>query len=411
MSHALASILEASAATASGREEASNRTHKDSATTIPAHLRQDAPADELRQTTGVATVDAASETQEAAHRQPRSSTHISEAISYDRPKPVMGTLIEEQPLPTMDYPKSPSNMEDLLGLQFEKTNLYVVPVQSSVNTNSTVNPLAAAVTQPMAQNLTSTSTSYLSILKNSNYSPAFLTGIQSILAQRNETSGESVARQDTHATRGSLAEAVQRNTIQWQQQVIQGTVPSTPSILGDSVVRNRFHRWYDSADSVNSMASEESALTHLPGLHRSRSGTQSTRANRSGSGLTSMGPSRSVASTDVSPPRRPTALSTSAPRGPRPQLPAFLESAPHYDDPAAAARAQYSGRTAALQASPTARIVPTPPNLPGAARTRTRTQGTLDENASVSSGDAASGRSLVMGSRNEIVPSQHGKLR
>ncbi|KAL8660497.1 MAG: hypothetical protein Q9202_006492 [Teloschistes flavicans] len=275
MSHALASILETSAATASGREEASNRTHKDSATTIPAHLRQDAPADELRQTTGVATVDAASETQEAAHRQPRSSTHISEAISYDRPKPVMGTLIEEQPLPTMDYQKSPSNMEDLWGLQFEKTNLCVVPVQSSVNTNSTVNPLAAAVTQPMAQNLTSTSTSYLSILEKSSYSPAFLSGIQSILAQRNETSGESVARQDTHATRGSLAEAVQRNTIQWQQQVIQGTVPSTPSILGDSVVRTRFHHWYDSADSVNSMASEESALTHLPGLHRSRSGTVS----------------------------------------------------------------------------------------------------------------------------------------
>ncbi|KAL9585162.1 MAG: hypothetical protein Q9212_001687 [Teloschistes hypoglaucus] len=402
MSHALAAIRhEASATTASVRKVASERSHEDPATTVPAPLHQDAAADDLRKDREVATDVAAVDSGRDARRQPQSSVQITKAIRYDRPKPVMGTLIDEQPLPTMDKLKSPSNTEDLLGLQFEETKLANTSASSSMNTTSTLDPSADSAAQRDLQKLTATMTWSLPTLRSKR--PDVLSIIQSALAVLEKPSGEGVAEQSIHAPRDGLANTVERINDQWRRQLIEGTVPSTNPIVGESVVRDRFHRQYESGDSVNSMASEESALTHLPGVHRSRSVT-SSGAHRPGSGLSY---SRSIASSDVmSPSRRTAALSTTAPRDRGPQLPAFLASAPHYDDPAAASRAQYSGRTAALQTSPSAQPAPTFPNLHDAAWTCTRNLGKVDEDALVNSDDAVSHRSHVMISRNEMLPSQ-----
>ncbi|KAL8693682.1 MAG: hypothetical protein Q9218_001539 [Villophora microphyllina] len=126
-------------------------------------------------------------------------------------------------------------------------------------------------------------------------------------------------------------------------------------------------------------------------------------ANPLSSGPAVLSSSQSLASSHVvSPPRRAAHSSRPALRGPGPQLPAFLASAPHYDDPAAAARAQYSGNTATLQTRSSAQIVPTFPIQSGAVRTGTGTLGTLDQNASASP-DASSLRSTVTSSRGENV--------
>ncbi|KAL8643335.1 MAG: hypothetical protein Q9228_000057 [Teloschistes exilis] len=404
MSHALAANRhEASATTASVRKVVSEKSREDAATTVPAPLHQDAAADKLPKDREVATDVAASDSGKVARHQPQSSSQVTEAIRYDRPKPVMGTLIDEQSLPTMDKPKSPSNTEDLLGLQFEETKLTNTSAFSSMNTTSTSDPLANTAIQTLRATLT------WSLPKLRSESPEIRSILQSALAALEKTSGEVVAEQSIHAPRDDLANTVERNTDQWMRQLIEGTVPSKDPILGESVVRKRFHRQHESGDSVNSMASEENALTRLPGVHRSRSVTQSAGSHRPGSGLS---PSPSIASNDVmSPSRRTAALSMTAPRGRGPQLPAFLASATHYDDPAAASRAQYSGRTAALQTSPSAQAAPTVPNLHDPVRTRTRNLGTVDEDALVSSDDAVSHRSRVTIPRNEMVPSQRGKPR
>ncbi|KAI4105342.1 MAG: hypothetical protein L6R37_002792 [Teloschistes peruensis] len=349
MSHALAANRhEASATTASVRKVASERSREDAATTVPAPLHQDAAADKLRKDREVATDVAASDSGKVARRQPQSSSQVTEAIRYDRPKPVMGTLIDEQSLPTMDKPKSPSNTEDLLGLQFEETKLANTSAFSSMNTTSTSDPLANTAIQTLRATLT------WSLPKLRSESPEIRFILQSALAALEKTSGEVFAEQSIHAPRDDLANTVERNTDQWMRQLIEGTVPSKDPILG--------------------------------------------------SGLS---PSPSIASSDVmSPSRRTAALSMTAPRGRGPQLPAFLASASHYDDPAAASRAQYSGRTAALQTSPSAQASPTVPNLHDPARTRTRNLGMVDEDALVSSDDAVSHRSRVTISRNEMVPSQ-----
>ncbi|KAL8633032.1 hypothetical protein Q9189_001286 [Teloschistes chrysophthalmus] len=363
---------------------ASERSHKDPAPTVPAPSHQDAAADDLQKDGEVATDVAASDSGKDARSQPQSSIQITKATRYDRPKPVMGTLIDEQPLPTMDKPKSPSNTEDLLGLRFEETKIANTSASSSMNTTSTLDPSADAAAQRNIQKLRATMTWSLPTVRSAH--PEALSFFQSALAVLEKAPGKAVAEQSIHAPRGDLANTLERNNDQWMRQLIEGTVPSTDHIL------------------VNSMASEESALTQLHGVHRSRSVTQSSGAHRPGSGLS---PSRSIASSDVmSLSRRTAALSTTAPRGRRPQLPAFLASAPHYDDPAAASRAQYSGRTAALQISPSVQPAPTVPNLHDAAWTRTRNLGTVDEDALVSSDDAVSHRSRVMISRNEMVPSQ-----
>lgn len=275
MSHVLAGNRhQASAATAPVRKVASERSHKDPAPTVPAPSHQDAAADDLQKDGEVATDVAASDSGKDARSQPQSSIQITKATRYDRPKPVMGTLIDEQPLPTMDKPKSPSNTEDLLGLRFEETKIANTSASSSMNTTSTLDPSADAAAQRNIQKLRATMTWSLPTVRSAH--PEALSFFQSALAVLEKAPGKAVAEQSIHAPRGDLANTLERNNDQWMRQLIEGTVPSTDHILGESVVRNRFHHQYESGDSVNSMASEESALTQLHGVHRSRSVTVST---------------------------------------------------------------------------------------------------------------------------------------
>ncbi|KAL8736367.1 MAG: hypothetical protein Q9181_002444 [Wetmoreana brouardii] len=208
------------------------------------------------------------------------------------PQPPMGTLLDADSPPTNAFGASASNpyADDLLGLEFNETTELPAPMQLTTQTDwGSARTAAAAAVEPTLQQLNSTLTSYLSIIK-SNSPPTTNPTIQSIEAairevqqkisnltledhpsqqvgvplqnltissERVDTQQQTVkpVHQELSRPAGSLAQVVQQNTTTWSRQVIGGTVPNTTSILGEYVYRTRFHRRHDSATSINSLAS------------------------------------------------------------------------------------------------------------------------------------------------------------
>ncbi|KAL8693683.1 MAG: hypothetical protein Q9218_001540 [Villophora microphyllina] len=247
-----------------------------------------------------------SDPQEVSRRQSRSSICVPETTSRTHPEPLMGTLLDEDTLRTEDNlnPRSYSNMDDLLGLSFDDIRPTSTSVRPGVNIAYITDSVATAAARPSARNLRATLTSYLPIL-TSEFPPEILASVEAVIAKLDGTPAEvhkrsgllnppihqqtgspdrlsrkHIPQRKVSIAQGSLAGAVQQNTVQWRERITEGSVPSAHTILGEYVVRTRFHHRHDSAESMNSMASVESALSYARGAHRSRGGTVSSRVTQ-----------------------------------------------------------------------------------------------------------------------------------